>query len=383
MAANFCIPKELTSKFVKALRANKISPEQLSRMSTEDRKAFLNNYFGEKLANKINTSFEDSFIKSPTESYITDTEVQKLTEMSKNILDAKEKITSDMPNGSPERLEFGTARALFQEYVSELKVVNKKPSFYLKNPKEAIYEAAGATKSILTSLDNSFFGRQGIKVLMTTPSIWIKNFAKSWKDIAKELGGKNAMIPIKADVLSRQNALNGLYQRMKLAIDIASEEAYPSSLPEKIPLLGRLYKASESAFNGAALRMRADLADRVLKQAEDSGVDLNDTTQLESLGKLVNSMTGRGSIGKAEAVSREINALFFSIKFLKSNFDTLTSHLTDETMSPYAKKEAAKNLAKIVAGTASVLYLSSQLIPGSVEWDPRSPDFGKIRIGLS
>ena len=37
-------------------------------------------------------------------------------------------------------------------------------------------------------------------------------------------------------------------------------------------------------------------------------------------------MTGRGDIGKLEVFGEEINAALFSIKFLKSNWDTLTAH---------------------------------------------------------
>lgn len=378
--ASFCIPKELSKKFVSAIRGGKISPEQLAKMTPEQRREYLNSYFGESTEG-LNKLIEKDLLQKDKKSYITDDEVKNISEMAKEIQVTKEKITPDMPNGSKERLDYGTARAVFQEYVGELKTSNKKPIFYIKNPKEAFIDLSGAVKSTITSLDNSFFGRQGLKVLFTNPSTWYKGFKKSWSDIGKELKGQDAMIPIKADVLSRQNALNGKYKQAKLAVDVLSEEAYPSSLPEKIPMFGRLFKASESAFNGAALRLRSDLFDKYIKKAEEMGMDIDDPVRLESYGKLVNSLTGRGNIGKLEGISPEVNATFFSVKFLKSNFDTLTAHLLDPKMSTETKKIAANNLAKIVTGIATTLYVAEQMQPGSVETDPTSANFGKIKIG--
>src|SRR3990167_9210005 len=227
---------------------------------------------------------------------VTFEEAAQISHLAKDIATKKEKISSDSPIRSPERLEYGLSLALFKDYVGKLKLGEKGWKEYVNHPIDTIFELAGVTKSMLSTLDNSFFGRQGIKTLYTNPSIWGKNFIKSWGDIGKELKGQDAMIPIKADIYSRQNALNGNYERMKLDIGIATEEAFPSTLPEKIPLLGRVFKGAESAFNGAALRMRADLADKWVKTAESQGVNLLDKTEAQNIGQVVNSLTGRGKI---------------------------------------------------------------------------------------
>jgi len=230
-------------------------------------------------------------------------------------------------------------------------------------------------------MDNSFFGRQGIKLLFNSPSSWARNFGKSWGDIGKELKGVDAITPIKAEIFSRPNAIDGTYKKMGLDVGLDSEEAFPSSLPERIPVLGRLFKASESAYNGAALRMRADYADKMLKIAESGGVDITNKEELEGIGNLVNSMTGRGSIGKLAPLGKQINALMFSIKFLKSNIDTITAHQFDPKATKFTKKQARKNLGKIVGGLASVYAMAYAANPDSVELDPRSTAFGKIRVG--
>jgi hypothetical protein len=207
----------------------------------------------------------------------------------------------------------------------------------------------------------------------------MKNFKKSWSDMAKELKNVDAMTPIKADVFSRPNALNGKYKAMKLDIGIESEEAFPSQLPAKIPLLGRLYKASESAYNGAALRFRADLADRLIEKAESMGIDVKD--KKTGIGKLVNSMTGRGSIQMTPGQSKAINVGIFSIKYFKSNIDVLTAHIFDKDVGTFARKEAAKNIVKVIGTMSMLLAAAKMLDDDSVELDPRSSNFGKIMVG--
>lgn len=308
---------------------------------------------------------------------------KEIFELSQKVEETKAKVTEDMPAGSQERLEYGAALVKFQDYVRELKVAANKMTAkdYLMKPQEILYEVGGAFKSALSTLDNSFFGRQGIKTLFTNPKQWGSAFLKSWTDIGKELKGQSAMLPLKADIFSRPNAMNGRYQKMKLDIGIDGEEAFPSSLPEKIPLLGRIFKGAQSAFNGAALRMRADVADKVLKMAERNGIDIDNKEQLEGIGTVINSLTGRGNLGVLEQAGKQINILMFSAKFLKANFDTLTAHLFDPKATPFAKKVAAQNLFKIITSIAAILGTAYALNPDSVELDPRNSKFGKLLIG--
>lgn len=429
----FCLIKDKQKKFLQAIKNRTLDIGKLAEMSSETRRAEFMKVIGidENTAKEVNALFESKLllkyqktgiknwiektgglkepskrdllsrvqkmdkVLNPDDVFFTDLaekrlgigvneeEAKQIFDLSKVVEDKKSLIKEEMPRGNKERLDYGNALVKFQDYVGKLKVEAEKMTLkdYLKKPQEILYSIGGATKSFLSTLDNSFFGRQGIKTLYTNPDIWTKNFLKSWGDIGRELKGKDGMLPIKADIYSRPNAINGKYQKMKLDIGIDGEEAFPSSLPERIPLLGRLFKASQTAFNGAALRIRADLADRILKHAESVGVDTNNKEQIEAIGNLVNSMTGRGSIGKAEAVAKEINALVFSIKFLKSNFDTLTAHILDPKATKFTKIESAKNLLKIVGGVAGILGIAYLINPDSVELDPRNSKFGKIKVG--
>lgn len=439
---NFCLPKQMVNGFLQALKDGTLDPDKLMAMSSEERRTAFAGVVGEANAKEVNTLFEtkmlladqkrglvnwakqvggltdrqrldfigkieklDKVLQPADErafladlaahkvgASVTADEAKAISQGAKLITDLKSSDWNEQTQSwtsETARLKYGTAYVEYQEYVGNLLRNANAQTFkeWVKSPKQVVLKLASATKGIVASLDNSFFGRQGIKMLFTNPGTWSNAFLKSWGDIATELGGKDAMLPIKADIFSRPNAMNGKYRNAKIAVGIDFEEAFPSSLPEKIPVFGRLYKASEAAYNGGALRMRADYADKMIGMAEQFGVDMDRAgKQAEGIGALVNAMTGRGNINLGKGQGEAINAAFFSIRFLKSNFDTLTAHqggfaIEEGPARDFVRKESAQNLAKIAGGMAAILYTASQLWPGSVDWDPRSSNFGKIRIG--
>jgi hypothetical protein len=213
--------------------------------------------------------------------------------------------------------------------------------------------------------------------MFTNPAIWGKNALQSFSDLIRQFGGKEVMNELQAEIQSRPTY--DLMQKAKLDTG-TTEEQFPNHIVEKLPLLGRMYKASEAAYTGMVYRMRADVFDKYLTIAKTAGVDITDKVQLESIGKLVNSLTGRGYLGKAELVASTVNNIFFSPRFLKSNIDFLTAHQLQKGVTPFVRKQAAINLVKVIAGTASVLAIANAIKPGSVETDPRSSNFGKIRV---
>lgn len=311
---------------------------------------------------------------------------QVSSDEARNIIDlaktAENKKTAWLDAGGkiddPNRLEYGRAQVAFRNNVDALKQEAAKQTLKEKGFTGTVKDLASNTKSLQSSMDNSALFRQGWKTLWTNPKEWSRNSLKTWQDIVKTFGGKDTLNEVAADIVSRPNA--DKYRAMKLAVGI-DEEAFPTSFPEKIPLLGRAYKASEAAYTGFLQRQRADIADKYLEIAQKTGVDITDKKQLEGIGKLVNSLTGRGHLGKLETSADTLNSIFFSPRMLKSNIDVLTAHQFQQGVTPFVRKQAAKNLLKIVSGTAAVLATADIARPGSVEWDPRSSNFGKIKIG--
>lgn len=432
MALNFCLPKDRVEAFTEGLKNGEINPDKLSAMTSKERGEFLGKYVGEGAAKRVNAEFESktllknqqqgmiawaknvSGIKPPVKrdlieriknldrvldpkekedflndlasvrlgADVTKEEAQTIADMSRVLQEAKGKMGKDYTFPSEtDRLDYGRAVVKMEDYVSDLKNETTKMRLgdVKRNPVmsalSGVSKGAGLAKSITASLDNSVIGRQGLKVLLTHPKIWAKNSLKSFVDMARTYGGKAVMEETRAEIASRPNALNGLYRREKLALGNA-EEAYPTSLPEKIPILGRAFKASENAFTAFQYRTRADLMDQFANMAEKTGADV------KGMGIIANGLTGRGNVGKLEPVANVLNNVFFSPRFVKSNIDALTGHALDYgKLGKMAKKEAAKNTVKIISGIAGVMGIANAIAPGSVDLDPRSTDFGKIKVG--
>lgn len=322
---------------------------------------------------------------SPNPNYPKDLNPQEadtLTRMAKDVADKKAAIAD-----GGDRFAYGNARVAYDNYVNELVAAANKGSFKsLSNAqklKKIGVETASTAKSLKASLDLSRILRQDWKTVFSHPTIWAKNSAKSFKDAVDQFGGKEVMDGVRADVLSRPNA--DLYASMEKAsgMDLFSlrrEELLPSSLPEKVPGFGRIYKASEAGFNAGQLRERADLTDLYANIFKNSyGKDLTDKKFLSDFAEFIGDLTSRGKIknpGRADLY----NKVLFAPRNLKANVRFLTSEL-GRNADPAIKAEAAKNLLKTVVGTGIVLGVASSRLPGSVDKDPRSSNFGKITVG--
>jgi hypothetical protein len=427
---NFCLPTNLVNEFLARVKSGEINPERLTDLGSQGRREYFASFLGDLNAHKVNAMFEEKIllknqqaglikwakqlvginkqkerafidkvrnmkdILQPKEvdEYLEDLvsqrlglsvsreEAKVLVDLSQEVAYRKSLIKSEMEPRSKERIDYGLALYRFKETVSNMKREANKltPAEFIKSPAAWVESVGGTAKSLLSSFDNSFFGRQGFVTLANEPKIWANNFIKSWGDIGKELKGIDAMAAVKSDVFSRENAVNGKYKQLGIDIGIDTEEAFPSSLPTKIPLVGRLFKASESAYNGAALRFRADLADLYIKQYEDMG---GESLKNSGLGRLINSMTGRGHVNLTPGQAKFFNVTLFSIKWVKSNLDILSLYQLDSKMDPKIRKQAAMSALKPIILMAVTLGIAKLLDPESVEDDPRSTDFGKIKIG--
>lgn len=307
-------------------------------------------------------------------------EADNITKLAGEVADKK----AAMANGA-DRFDYGKARVAYDNYINQLKVASKQGEFKnlsaLDKSGRIITELGGLTKGAKAALDFSRTFRQDWKTVFSHPKIWAVNTGKSFKDAVDQFGGKEVLDSVKADIVSRPNA--PLYEAMQKAsgIDLfpINEEAFPSNLLEKTPGIRRLYKTSEAAFTAGEQRQRADLTDLYVNVAKQRGVDLTDKKELASFGEFIGDLTSRGKVKNAGRADL-YNKLFFAPRNLKANLRFLTAE-QGHGASSFVRREAAKNLIKTAAGTALILQTAAALRPGSVERDPRSSNFGKIRIG--
>lgn len=427
--ANFCLIPSVAEKFKQEILEGKVDPAKLAAMTSAERHVFFAEHLGESNAEPVNALFESKLllknqqqgmitwaknvigiskqarmdiiskiqrmdkILSPKDeaafledlasrrldTHVTFEEATKISDLYKKVDQAK----TAMEKGG-DRMEYGRAAVDLNQYVSDLKVEAKKlslgdlkdPSQYPKIATQIVSKVAGTAKSLKATLDNSAIFRQGWKTLLTHPGIWQKNARESFVNLVRTFGKTDVMREINADIVSRPTY--DLMRKAKLAVGL-NEEAFPESLPEKVPYLGRVYKASENAYNGFVQKTRADVFDKYIQIANKTGVEL-EKDELESIGKMVNSLTGRAHLGKIEPVANVINNTLFSPRFMVSQFNTFTQPLTGAGGSSFVRKQAAINLLKIITGIAAIMGTAKALGAG-VELDPRSSDFGKIKVG--
>jgi hypothetical protein len=425
-----CIPKYLAEAFLDKLKAGEITPQKMIDLKSEGRHKFFAEFMGEENAKNVNALFESKLLlknqikgivnwakkesgmkpeikrdiisraEKMTEilnpknedAFLADLASQRLgvnvsmkeaidiSRLAKAVSDAKAKVPEGSPYGSPERMEHGYAMVEFGKYVDKLKHEAADAGILdtIKNPLKMASEAAGITKAMNASLDNSAIFRQGWKAMMTNPVLWAKNAIESFGTIVKTFGGKDVMANSKARIMSGEYYDKAVKAKLAVA---TIEEDFPVSLPEKIPLFGKVYSASQNAFTVFIHNLRMDIFNKYIKSFEQAGIDTSNKETLTSIGKLVNSLTGRGEMGVFEPASGVINNVFFSARALKGQIDVYTSHLADPKMTFEVKKIAMSNLVKIMGIQASILVLAEQLQPGSTDKDPRSSDFGKIKVG--
>jgi hypothetical protein len=331
---------------------------------------------------------------------VTTEEAQKLLSLSKQATELKQKY--DPVNGwssLKDKWEYGKAQVAFNRYVDELKTGDTSLSTLAKrrmaefkntaktNPVKAggdlavdtLGEISDSSIALVASADNSFIGRQGMITLQTHPTVWAKAAVNSFSDIYAALrrkhGNEIAKDILHADLVSKEHYMNGNYQ--KSGILAKFEEQYPTSHPARIPLVGRVFKASEIAFTNSALRMRMGTFDLLFDMAKKGGLEINDVL-IKDIGEIVNAATARSPVGQSKIIS----GLLWAPKMMMANVNVLTAHgLGAGLKTNFARKQAAVNLMKIVGETAAVVAVINALDSGSVELDPRSSDFLKYRRG--
>lgn len=149
--------------------------------------------------------------------------------------------------------------------------------------------------------------------------------------------------------------------------------------------IGSVYKRTNQ-FHGAFLNeLRVRAFEKMSKNARPD--------EIAAIVKYINSSTGRGELRfknsatgnkhDFEGAANALNKLFFSARFAKSRLDLMNPRIYKEfkknpTVFNNAWRDLAGNVGYVVAANA----LAAKAGYG-VTVDPRSPDFGKVKVGGS
>lgn len=412
--SNFCLPRELTSKFLSALKSGELDPAKLADMTSAERHAQFSKVVGENNAGPTNALFESKLllknqqagiinwaksvgglkpeamrdlatqiqkmerILSPEEqskfledlaakklgTEVTFEEAQKITEFSR-----KAQETKAHDGSYPKRVEHGHALLDLHDYVESLKGIDK----------NIVSNVANIPKTVMSTFDLSAPLRQGWG-MMSRPQ-----FYSSFANMFKYAASKNSFRELQADIISRPT-----YPLMKksglrissLADKISQrEEQFMSNLVQKIPGIG----ASERAYVGFLNKLRADVFDSLVKSAELRGEDIRPGSQAsKEIANVVNDFTGSGNLGKGDKYANAVpalNATFFSPRKVSATVNMLNpQRYLDPRISPTARRAAIRQLVGSLAITTTAIALA-RMAGADVETDPTSSDFAKAKFG--
>ena len=260
---------------------------------------------------------------------------------------------------------------------------------------ENILSGANVLRALQATADLSAPLRQGI-MLVGHP----KEFFGNWKPMVRAFASTNYANQADELIRSGRTPVSGrpwgeVMEESKLYLaprgggaELAElEEAFMGRLIHRAPIIGRITKASERAYVTFLNKLRGDIFKNTVSGWEARGVGT--AADEAALARWLNIASGRGDLGAVGELVPALNALFFSPRLLASRVQ-VPIELFKTT--PLVRKIVARDLAAFLGygiGILTMAHLSSEAYekqtgktsPFSVELDPRSTDFGKVRVG--
>lgn len=310
-------------------------------------------------------------------------QIEKLTEQLKNgvIVPVREKAV--MGSKAVERAEF--ERDVLRKKIQG-RIAAMKPRTWL----QLFNEPFNTSRSIITSGDVSAVLRQGFLAVAGHPIRSAKALAPMFKAVLSPQAEWRSW----NEIQSRSNA--PLYAKSKLALsEVGSaigkqEEVFVSQWAQRIPVIGAVVRASERAYTTFLNRVRADAFDAMAATLTRTGEPT--LTEARAIAQFVNATTGRFDVQHFETTMNGLNGVFFAPRWAASRFQVLSLQPIITAPTGRLRKQIATEYARSLIGIG-LMYSMVKMLAASLgddeegnpyielTFDPRSSDFGKIKIG--
>jgi hypothetical protein len=280
---------------------------------------------------------------------------------------------------------------------------------------DALWNAWGLTRLLRATGEFSFVGIQGLVLSISNPTYALKSFMTAMKFFGSESRTENWLNMIKSqewypemrqsklsiseprgeatarEELFLSDAANFVWNILGSALKLKSKSAY-DNWKRKSP-----FKAFERAAVGYLDTMRVLKFLDGREMLHERGIRFeNDPQAFKDLADVVNTFTGRASIGPLEQIAPTLTKVFFSPRnwasALKQTilFPRQLYKWRNKSGTPgvsIANKIALLDYSKFIGLTmglviaAAMYYNDDDDDETGVETDPTSSDFGKIKIG--
>jgi hypothetical protein len=244
-------------------------------------------------------------------------------------------------------------------------------------------------RSLMAGGEFSGIGRQGLLKALTHPV----RFAGDLKAMMKAFKSEAGETEMFMELAGRPNAINGRYNRAKLALhnpedysDLIAEGAARSKLANKIPW----FSHTGRAYTALLSHMRADLFDSlVAKYERRTKAEISDSAAA-AIAEFVNDSTGSGKLGIGNIELRGnqkdlASLIFFSPSFMASRLRLLTgASLLGGNLQTRAI--IGEEYIRIMAGYAALFALAAALQGDDeeeMELDPRGSGWLKMQFGAT
>lgn len=240
-----------------------------------------------------------------------------------------------------------------------------------------VYDAA---RNLMTTGELSFVLRQGKIAAASHPILTAKALPKAFQALfGDELTARALDIQTRNEPMAAQAIKNGVHFVEEGAALSKREEAFASKLADKLPALRNFNQAGRVFLN----KVRVDLYKAMAGDRELT------PEQGKALATYVNEATGRGSLGSLERSAVTMGRVFFAPRYVASRIQYAVGHSMwggDLTTRRIIAKEYAKTLVGLGVYYASLTAALDALTEDdkkkpTIESDPRSTDFGKIKMG--
>lgn len=251
-------------------------------------------------------------------------------------------------------------------------IEDKRP---IRSASDLAVRATNELRTAIATGDMSAVMRQGLMLSVRRPHVAAKVFVKSLGPTisatkAEEMDGVLRNMP---EHYLREKAGLWLPHIGDHRIGLR-EENFSSTLAERIPGYGAAVKASERHMTTYLNLLRADAFDSFGKKFANATDE-----ELKMWANYVNTASGYGDLGSFTQAAKILSLGFFAPRFAVSRFQTPTI-LFKYWKSPRVRLEIAKEYAAFGTVMGTTLALA-HAAGAEVGLDPRSPDWGKIKIG--
>lgn len=249
---------------------------------------------------------------------------------------------------------------------------------------DGIMDVWNLPKSFLSSFDLSAPFRQGFFLAPSHPKEWVRSWPEMFRQAFSEKKATEWLLRLRETDAYAVMKNAGLYLAEPTTKHTAREEGFLSNLGGKIPVIGRVIKGSERGYTGFLNKLRSDVFISGMDALRSQGMTPEThLKEYKALAKFINNATGRGNLGALETAAPVLNGVFFAPKYWASRLNLINPVAYAKMPAP-VRKMALKSLAAFIGTNVMFLMLADAAFDDddlSIEWDPRSSDFGKVKIG--